>query len=189
MKKRNLDYGYSNIHQDLIEKSLEGDEFAQNRLYMLYSKAMYNTCLRITNNKDDASDVLQEAFVSAFRNLGSYKGDAAFGAWLKRIVINKALNHIKKKQLEFTSLDIDNHDLAHEETHITEHDTYSIDKVKEAINKLPEGYKVVFSLYLLEGYDHQEISEILGISVSTSKSQYNRAKRKIRELLTELNYG
>ena len=189
MKKRNLEYGFSNVHQGLIDKSLEGDESAQNRLYMLYSKAMYNSCLRITNDEDDAKDVLQEAFISAFRNLSSYKGEAAFGAWLKRIVVNKAINHIKKKQLEIASLDIEQHDLALE-NNTDDHDiSYSAERIREAIQNLPKGYRVVFSLYLLEGYDHQEIADILGITVSTSKSQYNRAKKKLRELLTEEAYG
>ena len=172
---------YSNIHQDLIDQSLEGDEIAQSRLYMLYSKAMYNSCLRITNNEDDAKDVLQEAFISAFSNLKSYKGEAAFGAWLKRIVVNKAINHIKKKQLELAPLDIEQHDLFSDGGSEDSDQKYTIERIREAIHKLPEGYRVVFSLYLLEGYDHQEIADILGITVSTSKSQYNRAKKKLRE--------
>ena len=185
MKKSNLEHRFSNIHQGLIDKSLEGDKSAQSRLYMLYSKAMYNSCLRITNDEDDAKDVLQEAFISAFRNLNSYKGEASFGAWLKRIVVNKAINHIKKKQLEMASLDVDQHDMV-PENNADEHDiSYSTEMVREAIQKLPKGYRVVFSLYLLEGYDHQEIADILGITVSTSKSQYNRAKKKLREILTE----
>ena len=189
MKKEKLKPGYYNIHQGLIDRSLEGDQSAQNRLYMLYSKAMYNSCLRITNDEDDAKDVLQEAFISAFRNLGSYKGEAAFGAWLKRIVVNKAINHIKKKQIEIASLDIEQHDLALE-NNTDEYDiSYSTEMIREAIQKLPKGYRVVFSLYLLEGYDHQEIADILGITVSTSKSQYNRAKKKLKELLTEEAHG
>ena len=187
MKKSKLNQGYSNIHQDLIDKSLVGDEAAQNRLYMLYSKAMYNSCLRITNNEDDAKDVLQEAFISAFRNLGSYKGEAAFGAWLKRIVVNKAINHIKRKRFEISTLDIEKHDMEFEQTGDYSNN-YSIEKIRNAIQGLPEGYRVVFSLYLLEGYDHKEISEILDISVSTSKSQYNRAKRKLRDLLRQEVY-
>jgi RNA polymerase sigma-70 factor (ECF subfamily) len=189
VKKRNLEYGFSNVHQGLIDKSLEGDESAQNRLYMLYSKAMYNSCLRITNDEDDAKDVLQEAFISAFRNLSSYKGEAAFGAWLKRIVVNKAINHIKKRQLETASLDMDQHDLAPENDPLEQDINYSTERIRQAIQKLPKGYRVVFSLYLLEGYDHQEIADILGITVSTSKSQYNRAKKKLRELLNEEAYG
>ena len=184
-----MNYGYSNIHQDLIDKSLVGDGIAQSRLYMLYSKAMYNTCLRITNNEDDAKDVLQEAFVNAFNNIGTYKGKASFGAWLKRIVVNRALNHIKRKHFEMTSLDLENHDLVSDDSFRDDDTPYSTERIREAIKMLPDGYRVVFTMYLLEGFDHQEISDILKISVSTSKSQYNRAKKKLRELLTEQTYG
>ena len=181
--------GQKSIHTYLILKSQEGDRRAQNELFKLYADAMYNICRRMMGDEDDAKDVLQEAFISAFRNLNSYKGEAAFGAWLKRIVVNKAINHIKKKQLEIASLDIEQHDLALE-NNTDDHDiSYSAERIREAIQHLPKGYRVVFSLYLLEGYDHQEISDILGITVSTSKSQYNRAKKKLRELLTEEAYG
>ncbi len=184
-----MEVGYSNIHQDLIDKSLEGDEIAQSKLYMLYSRAMYNSCLRITNNQEDAMDVLQEAFISAFNSLGSYKGEAAFGAWLKKIVVNKAINHVKKKQLISSSFNVDIHDVHNEEIYDDSEYVYTPEKIKEAVKKLPEGYRMVFSLYLMEGYDHQEIADILGITVSTSKSQYNRAKNKLREMLTQEEYG
>ena len=103
--------------------------------------------------------------------------------------MNKAINHIKKKQLELTSLDVDRHDIALEKSEDKDDQEYNIDEIRKAIYKLPEGYRLVFSLYLLEGYDHQEISDILGITVSTSKSQYNRAKKKLRDLLTEEAHG
>jgi len=185
VKEKETKSGFSNIHQDLIDKSLTGDEVAQSKLYMLYSKAMYNSCLRITNNEDDAMDVLQEAFISAFGNLSSYKGQASFGAWLKRIVVNKAINHVNKKQLSLTEFDVGKHDITDEVEGITKEQNLSVERIKKAIEKLPDGYRVVFSLYLLEGYDHQEIGDILNISVSTSKSQYNRAKKKIREVLNK----
>ncbi len=185
MKKKELKPGYYNIHQELIDRSLGGDSSAQNELYMLYSKAMFNSCLRITNNHDDAEDVLQEAFVSAFRNLSSYRGDSSFGAWLKRIVINKAINHVKKRSIEVSEFDIERHDMASEQDVLIDYNEKEFDvrRIKEAIEELPDGYRLVFSLYLLEGYDHQEIADILNISVSTSKSQYNRAKKKLKELL------
>lgn len=185
MKNKELKPEFTNIHQDLIKRSQEGDGDAQNKLYMLYSKAMFNTCLRITNNYDDAEDVLQEAFVSAFKNLLSFRSDSSFGAWLKRIVINKAINHVKKKHLEVSEFDIERHDLTiHQDEQIDYNEnTFEVNRIREAMKNLPEGYRLVFSLYLLEGYDHQEIAGILGISESTSKSQYNRAKKKLRELL------
>lgn len=183
LKKNELISGFSNIHQDLIDRSLKGDGIAQSKLYGLYSKAMYNVCLRITNNEDDTKDVMQEAFISAFQNLGSYKGEASFGAWLKRIVVNKAINHIKRKRVEFTELNPGIDEMQEEQPDLTNEQELTVEKIKNAIVKLPDGYRLVFSLYLLEGYDHQEIAGILNISESTSKSQYNRAKKKLRELI------
>lgn len=175
--------GYQNIHQDLIDQALRGNEGARSKLYQLYSKAMFNSCLRITNNRNDAEDVLQEAFISAFNNLPSYRGDSSFGAWLKRIVVNKAINHVNKKRLEFLDLKEGSEISDDIETVDDGEQTFKVEQIKMALNQLPDGYRVVFSLYLIEGYDHQEISEILDISTSTSKSQFNRAKKKIRELI------
>ena len=187
VKKEKLETGYQNIHKDLIDKSINGDEGAMSKLYVLYSKAMFNSSLRITNNRDDAEDVLQEAFTSAFRNLKSYRGESAFGAWLKRIVVNKAINHVNKKRLDLTELMADKHDVELEKTDITYDDrNFNIERIKKAMKQLPNGYRIVFSLYLLEGYDHQEIGQILDITTSTSKSQFNRAKKKIRQLMEEV---
>lgn len=173
---------FQNIHADVIARCLQGDRYAQSQLYKLYSKAMFNVCYRMTNNFDDAEDVLQEAFISAFKNLQSYKGDAAFGAWLKRIVINKAINFIRKKQVEFAEVQ-DN--IADEEPAPVEYSSemMDIDRIKRAMAQLPDGYRLVFSLYLIEGYDHSEIAQILGITESTSKSQFNRSKKKLKEIL------
>jgi len=187
VKKEKLETGYQNIHRDLIDKSINGDEGAMSKLYVLYSKAMFNSCLRITNNRDDAEDVLQEAFTSAFRNLKLYRGESAFGAWLKRIVINKAINHVNKKRLDLTELMEEKHDVVLERTDVSyDEKKFRVEKIKKAMNKLPQGYRIVFSLYLLEGYDHQEIGEILNITTSTSKSQFNRAKKKVRQLMEEI---
>jgi RNA polymerase sigma factor (sigma-70 family) len=173
-----------NLHEDLIARCKSGDRDAHYKLYKLYSRAMFNVSLRITGSEEDAEDALQEAFISAFRSLESYRGNAAFGAWLKRIVINKAINVVKKKRHELIP-DDERWDVA-EPTEPAEYkEELTVDRVKTAIGQLPDGYRTVLSLYLLEGYDHQEIAEIMGISESTSKSQLNRAKGKLRELLTE----
>ncbi len=186
MKKRESGSDFINIHQDLIDRSRDGDQGAQSSLYELYSKAMYNTSLRITNNADDAQDVLQESFISAFRNLNSFKGESTFGAWLKRIVINKAINQVKKRKIEFSEFDVERHDTS-DESWDDKEIKFGVDQIRDAILQLPEGYRMVFSLYLLEGYDHKEISEILDITESTSKSQFNRAKKKIRKILNGNN--
>jgi RNA polymerase sigma factor (sigma-70 family) len=177
-----LDEQVLNIHEELIERCRQGDREAHYKLYKLYSKAMFNVGYRITGNEEDAEDVLQEAFVSAFKNLHHYRADASFGAWLKRIVINKAINVLKKHKWEMMpeNKEIDIADEEEPQEYLSD---LNVDRVRSAIQQLPDGYRSVLSLYLLEGYDHQEIGEIMGISESTSKSQLNRAKNKLKELL------
>jgi RNA polymerase sigma factor (sigma-70 family) len=171
-----------NMHQELIARCKQGDQQAHFQLYKLYSKAMYNVGYRITGSEEEAQDVLQEAFTSAFRNLDYYRGDAAFGAWLKRIVINKALTALQKRKFDRIPED-ENWDVAEESIPDETADALTVERVKKGIQQLPDGYRAVLSLYLLEGYDHQEIADIMNISESTSKSQLNRAKNKLRELL------
>lgn len=149
---------------------------------------MYNICLRITGNQDTAQDALQEAFISAFRHITSYRREASFGAWLKRIVVNTAISTIRSNQPLLVELDGQIlGDVAEEPADDVEL-ALKVETIKTAIQKLPHGFRVVFSLYLLEGYDHAEIAEVLGISVSTSKSQYNRAKKRLKQILKEEVY-
>lgn len=178
-----MDYQVANIHDDLIARCRAGDRHAFKRIYDLYSKAMYNVAYRITADEDDACDALQEAFVSAFDHLDTYRGEATFGSWLKRIVVNKAINMIRTRKAERLP-ETGEWDIADEQEVEVEADGRTVERVKAAIRQLPEGYRTVLSLYLMEGYDHQEISEILSVSVSTSKSQLNRAKSKLKEILT-----
>jgi RNA polymerase sigma factor (sigma-70 family) len=173
--------GDVHIHAEIIERCRQGDREAHYALYKLYSRSMYNIAYRIVNDRDEADDVLQEAFISAFRSLNSYRGDASFGSWLKRIVVNKAINFLKNRKTERFP-DDEKFDVA-EEAWEEQEIPYSISQVRKAMEDLPDGYRSVLSLYLLEGYDHGEIAEILGISESTSKSQFNRSKKKLREIL------
>ncbi len=176
-----------NIHKDLIEQCRLGERKAQYQIYKLYSKAMYNICYRILKDEPEAEDVLQESFLSAYRNIGNYRGDSSFGAWLKRIVVNSAINQVRKRNIEYESLnnvDVEPEKDAWDDEQIV----LDIQRVRDSIEELPDGFRTVFSLYLLEGYDHSEIGEILGISESTSKSQYNRAKKKLREILSNREY-
>lgn len=171
------------MHEDLIARCRDGDRDAHYRLYKLYARSMYNVSYRITGREEDAEDALQEAFISAFNHLNRYRGDATFGAWLKRIVVNKSINVLKKRKHELIQ-DEEQWDIPEEEQSSDYREGLTIDRVKQAIQELPDGYRTVLSLYLLEGYDHQEIAEIMAISESTSKSQLNRAKTKLREKLT-----
>lgn len=153
---------------------------------------MYNTAIRICGSEEDAEDVLQESFLSAFRNLSQYRGESSFGAWLKRIVINKAITATKREQKMSRSAEEQNEEAYHFEwdTGAIHESQMTVQKIQEAVKTLPLGFRSVLTLYLFEGYDHKEIAGILNISESTSKSQYNRAKKKLRDILgTEVKYG
>lgn len=145
---------------------------------------MFNVGLRFLGNKEDAEDIVQDSFVDAFKKLHSFKYESSFGAWLKRIVINKSINHLKAKRVPVVPMEAHEFHLADEAP--VEADAVDIKKVQLGLKKLPDGYRQIISLYLIEGYDHVEIGEILDISTSTSKSQYHRAKKKLLEIISEL---
>ena len=168
-------------HRDLIERCRAGDRAAQFELYKLYARAMYNTALRMVRHPHDAEDVLQSIFIEVFSKLESFRYESSIGAWIKRITINKSINFLKSRRLVFTELTV-NTDRA-EMTEGAAEPVFSVEKINRAIAELPDGYRVVFSLYAMEGYDHEEIGQILGVSEATSKSQYSRAKSKLREML------
>lgn len=170
-----------NLQEQLVQQCISGNAKAQRMLYAQYSKAMYNICLRMLNNRMDAEDVLQNAFIEIFKGIKSYKGRSTIGAWIKRIVINNNIDFLKKRRIYFEDID-DRMDISQKEESSVECN-YDIGIVKHNIALLPDGYRVVLSLYLLEGYDHKEIGEILSVKEATSKSQYSRAKKKLKELI------
>jgi RNA polymerase sigma factor (sigma-70 family) len=169
------------IHAPLIEECRKGDRKAQFRLYDLYSRAMFNLAYRIMNNREDAEDILQESFVECFRSIDSFRFESTFGAWLKRITVNRCINQIKKKKIDLTLCETLPVIIEEEEEEVI----YDTGKIFKGIEGLPDGYRIILTLYLLEGYDHAEISQILGITESTSKSQYSRAKEKLRNILSK----
>jgi len=172
------------IHKDIIEKCRTGNTSAQYELYRLYSKAMFNTSYRMMHNKELAEDMLQEAFSQAFMSLHTFRYESTFGTWLKRILVNTCINELKRRKVELILM---NDLLQIYPEHVEDEEpgsSLSVADVKNAMESLPAGSRTIFSLYLLEGYDHQEISEILDISESASRSQYSRAKDKIRKILS-----
>jgi len=169
------------INAPLIEECRKGSRKAQFRLYNQYSKAMYNLAHRILNNREDAEDILQESFVECFRSIDSFRFESTFGAWLKKITVNKCINFIKKKKIDLVFPETLPSTISEEEDEVS----YDTGKIIKGIELLPDGYRIILTLYLLEGYDHAEISQILGISESTSKSQYSRAKEKLRNILSK----
>jgi RNA polymerase sigma factor (sigma-70 family) len=179
-----LTLDYSATHRDLVEKCKRGERQAQFELYRLFAKGMYNVCLRMLNNDQDAEDVLQNAFLDIFTKLDTFRYESSIGAWIKRIVVNNCINFLKRNRMAFEELSRQHQDVsATEEDHASTPEGLSVEAVRHALMDLPDGYRVVFSLYALEGYDHQEIGEILNITEATSKSQYSRARKKMKEIL------
>lgn len=146
---------------------------------------MYNVCYRILGSESEAEDALQEAFIDIFRRLDTFREESSLGAWIKRIVINHCLNVFKKRRIKFEEMSEKISEIPVDEYVDEEETNYEVVRVKKAIMKLPDGYRQVLTLYLIEGYDHGEIADILGIQETGSKSQYSRARAKLRELLSE----
>ncbi len=178
---------HTEIHRDIIEKCKRGNAKAQYQLYNLYARAMYNVCMRMMNSREAAEDMLQESFSEAFARLDSYRYEAAFGAWLKRIVINKCINEINRRRIDLEFFD-DMYYFDDKDEVAKEHDDgqMTVTNIKKAMEQLPKGSRMIFSLYLLEGYDHVEIAQILNISESNSKSQYMRARLRVKEILSNM---
>jgi len=172
----------------LVEQCKQQNPRAQMALYKQYCDGMFIVASRYLKDTAAAEDAMQEAFIKAFKKLDQFKGDVTFGAWLKRIVINTCLDTIKARKLETQEIN-------EEVVSIVDDDDWSVpdsatmEAVYAAINKLPEHYKTVVQLYLLEGYDHQEIAVILDISESASRTNLHRGKLKLKDTLKHLHYG
>ena len=176
------------VHQPIIDQCKKSNAKAQMQLYNLYSKAMFLVAFRFVKDRFLAEDIMQDAFIKAFRNIDSYKNEVAFGDKIKKIVINQSIDHLKKNKLELVSI--------HEEVNLKEdtenwhvENDISVDTIVKEINSLKEKYRLVLTLYLLEGYDHQEIAEILKISENTSRTHLLRGKRVLQEQLKKKNYA
>ncbi|WP_256014396.1 RNA polymerase sigma factor [Desertivirga xinjiangensis] len=175
---------YADQHYNLVVECREGNRKAQYELYNLYSKGMYNVALRMLNNEDDAADVLQESFLDAFIRIGDFRQESSFGWWIKQIVVNKSITLLRKKKLDFISIEDEGiEEIADAEEEGWEDIEFQVKQVRLAIQLLRDNYRVILSLYLLEGYDHEEIGYILNISENTSRTQLLRAKRKLIEVL------
>jgi len=172
------------IHQELIEKCRENDEKAQFEIYKIFYKPMYNASLRILNNTAEAEDVMQESFLDAFRKINDFTGEGNFGGWLRRIVINNSIDALKKRK-EMLSFEESRTDIEEEIDNHTENVEYKVEEIKKAISKLPEECRVIISLFLFEGYDHEEISQILNISNNASRTRFSRAKKNLLKILSE----
>ncbi len=168
-----------------IEDCKKGKRQAQNKLYAQYCDAMYSICLRMLKNAADAEDMLVKSFTDVFRKLEQFRMESSIGAWIKRIVINNCISFLRSKQ----NLDEwdDSYDAIEEQEPDESEVSYNVDTIKRAMLSLSDGYRMIINLYVFEGLDHIEISEYLNISVSTSKTQYHRAKKKLLSVLKTLN--
>ena len=174
------------FYDDLVEKCKKGDARSYETLYHQYAKAMFNTSLRIVNNASDAEDVLQEAFMDAFRYLNDFNYKSTFGAWLKRIVINKSINILRKHKADLVDIDkAQVYEMPNDEVLDEQQIQFKVEEVKKAVTLLPNGYRTVLTLYLFEGYDHEEIAGIMRISESTVRTQYHRAKQKLLHIIKQ----
>jgi RNA polymerase sigma-70 factor (ECF subfamily) len=144
---------------------------------------MYSVSLRMLSRPEEAEDVLQESFVDVFTHLQSYRYESTLGAWIKRIVVNRCINKLKSRRIQWVEWNNQEPEPEPDHTFDFDEEDLRVVKIKKAIGLLPDGYRTVLSLYLFEGYDHQEIGEILNISEETSKSQYSRARVKLKELI------
>jgi RNA polymerase sigma-70 factor (ECF subfamily) len=171
------------LNSELL-KRIKKDRRAQTEVYSTYYKRVYSSCLRILNDPHEAEDLMQEAFMHAFKKIESFRGDANLGTWICRIAINKCLDHLKKRRVD---LELDDNWERRDagEYEIEESDNPDLDKVYEAMKTLPEGCRIVFSLHLLEEMDHETIDYRLGIKEASSRAQYARARNKIRSLLNQ----
>ncbi len=168
--------------QELIKKCLKSDSKSTKMLYDTHKSMMFGVCLRYASNRDEAKDLLQEGFIKVFAELHNYKPIAPLGAWMRKIQVNICLMHLRTKKMQFT-------DLEHlPQTYVAEQDIFSElgeQELIRMIQNLPEGYRAIFNLYVIEGYSHVEIAELLGISEGTSKSQLSRARAILQKMIVK----
>ncbi len=176
------------LHKQLIDDCKNNDARAQMQLYDMYCKAMCSIANRYVKDSFIAEDIMQDSFIKAFQNMQSFKGEVSFGAWIKRIVINNSLDWLKKQKLELVSINEEVYQRVEETEDWSIAYSLQADFIAKAIQSLKEKYSVVLSLYLLEGYDHQEIAQVLGITEVTSRTHLMRGKKQLQELLKEQQY-
>lgn len=171
------------LHQHIIDQCKQNNAKAQMQLYRLYCKAMFSVALRIVNDTFLAEEVMQKAFIKAFRKIDTYKNEVSFGAWLKKIVINQSMDELKKKNADIIPISKEVMTISEEEEDWQMEQEITVEDVKKAIQQLKEKYRIILTLYLIEGYDHQEIAEIVNITESTSRTQVLRGKKELKEAL------
>lgn len=177
------------LHQSIIEQCKNNCPKAQMQLYNLYCKAMLQVAYRYVKREAIAEDVMQDAFIKAFKNIADYKNEVAFGAWLKKIVINQSIDELKKRRLELVVINEEVTAMYEDENKWNVSVGITKETIVDVINSLKEKYRLVLTLYLLEGYDHKEISSILNITENTSRTHLLRGKKLLQQTLKTRNYA
>lgn len=167
----------------ILERCKKYERKAQKELYDVYSPVLLGICIRYAKTRDEAEDILQEGLIKILTKINDFKGDGSFEGWMKRIIVNTAISHYHKNKKHNDVYDIDEINETDIKGNTFENNQFTSEELYSVINNLPAGYKEVFNLYAIEGYKHKEIAEILNINQNTSKSQYSRAKEKIRQQL------
>lgn len=179
---------YTISESDLIKGCIEGDRRMQEELYKRFSPKMYAVCLRYANNPNDAQDLLQEGFIKVYRNLHRFRAEGSFEGWVRRVFVNTSIEHFRKKSTQLSSVS-EKEENTIEDADITALDSLAEKDIINIVQELSPGYRTVFNLYVVEGYSHKEVGELLGISEGTSKSQLARAKsilqKKIAQYLSD----
>lgn len=166
---------------DLIEGCLRGDRKMQYGLYQQFAPKMYGVCLRYAGNAEEAEDILQEGFIKIFNKIGSYRGDGSFEGWIRRIFVNTAIEHFRKKTYLQPITEVEENTM--EGKYLSVLDKLAEKDIIQLVQQLSPGYRTVFNMYVVEGYTHKQIAEALGISEGTSKSQLSRAKQILQDMV------
>jgi RNA polymerase sigma factor (sigma-70 family) len=172
-------------HEEMVEKCKRGDPSGYTGLYQRHSKEVYNTIYRLVNHTAEAEDLLQETFVAAFNAIGRFEHTGGFRAWIKRIAINKSLSYLRKKKIRMVELEPASTRIEEEDPIDEKAFAFKVEEVKQAIDALPDGFRTIVQLYLFENIPHAEIGEMLGLTNTTVRVQYHRAKQKILQTLTK----
>lgn len=175
-----------NINNELIDKCIKCNPKAQEELYHISSPVLYGICLRYAGNAFEANDILQDAFIKIFNQIGTYSFLGSFEGWLKRITVNTAINYYKAQAKYINSVSLEQvSEISVEEFNVMSN--LSAKELLEIIHTLPDGYRIVFNLYAVEGYSHKEIADLLDITESTSKSQLSRARLALQKKIKIMN--
>ena len=171
--------------KNILKGCLNGDRSAQKALYDKYKVPMFRVCLRYAQSRQEAEDMLQDGFVKVFSDLKNFRSDGALGGWIRKVIVNTALMEIRKRKQLFSPIEIENisDTVTTDENIFAEMNAKALTRI---IQKLPTGYRVVFNMYVVEGYPHKEIAEKLDISINTSKSQLSKAKAMLRRMLEKI---